>query len=273
MAIRIRVAIIALTAMAFMMAAYIMIYSVWESIDHLFLLIPGVDKVLHFLVGALIWSLAFFALGRLKRNWSAAARVMAVFVVTLAIVAADEVSQSFSSVRTVDIVDPLSGMAGAVLAFATFAYSSWRERAVWVALPLLFVSWAVYETYQEYHLYFEGILLEREARYEEAQARYVLALEVSPNNAKIYNSVAWVSLEFLERDYDKALAWALQGVRLDPDSSDLLDTLGWAYYKNGHLELALERVSQAALLDPDHPIIREHLEVLQAEVEQARSVR
>ena len=261
MSIRIRAALIALTVIALTAVAYFVIYHEWRSIDYVFLNLAGIDKVVHFVVGGLIWSLSRYALSRLKPEWSAAARVVTAFAVTAAIVGADELSQSFSSVRTVDIVDPLSGLAGSFV--AALAVSNWRARFVWATAPLLFVGWAVYETHQRNHFFFEGILLEREAKYEEAYESYLLAIEASPGNAQIYNSLAWVSLEFLQR-YDQALDWALQGNALNPNDSDLLDTLGWAYYKNGQPVPALEFVSRAAQLDPDHPIIQEHLEVLRA---------
>jgi tetratricopeptide (TPR) repeat protein len=249
-------AVVALTAVA-----YFAIYRECKSIDHLFLSLAGIDMVVHFVVGGLIWALSRYALLRLKPGWSATARVVTAFAVTAAIVGADELSQSFSSVRTVDIVDPLSGLAGSFV--AALAVSTWRARFVWATAPLLFVGWAVYDTHQTNHHFFEGILLEREAKYEEAYESYLLALEASPGNAQIYNSLAWVCLEFLQR-YDIALDWALQGNALNPNDSDLLDTLGWAYYKNGQLAPALELVSRAAELDPEHPIIQEHLEVLRA---------
>jgi tetratricopeptide (TPR) repeat protein len=265
--------IIAMTGLALLVAAYAVVYGAWGSINDVLLTFAGIDKIIHFLAGAAIWCVCHFALLRWKSQWSQGVRVAIAFAATAAIVVADELSQSLSSQRTVELLDPLSGLAGSVVAFAVAAHSTWLARIAWAALPLSIVGWAAYDTYERNHFYFEGILLEREARYEEAYARFQLALTAAPDNAAIYNSLSWLCLEFLQRDYDKALDWALQGVALDPDNADLIDTLGWAFYKNGQLAPALEHVARAAEIDPDHPLIRVHLELLRAEYGGAPSLR
>jgi tetratricopeptide (TPR) repeat protein len=262
-----------MTGAALLVAAYAVVYGAWGSINDVLLTFAGIDKVIHFLAGAAIWCLCHFAFSRWKPHWNTRVRSGAAFVLTAAIVVADELSQSLSAERTLEILDPISGVAGCVTAFAAVASSTWRARIALAALPLAIVGWTAHYSYERNHYYFEGILLERQNKYEEAYARFQLALTAAPNNAAIYNSLAWLCLEFLQRDYDKALDWALQGVALDSANADLLDTLGWAFYKNGQLAPALEYVTRAAELDPDHPLIREHLELLRAEYGGAPSLQ
>lgn len=241
---------------------YFATYRWWESINNLFLLLPGIDKVAHFVIGFVIWVVLFRGLKVARIASGLRARLLIASVATVAIVLADEFSQTFASNRTVDLQDPLSGLAGAGLALALFGLCAWNRRIPVAVGALAVVAWTTSATYVRSQYFFEGILLEREARYEEAYERYKLALSVAPDVPAIYNNIAWLCIEYLERDFDKAIEWARTGVELDPSDYNVRDTLGWAYYKTGDLHQALHHVEIAARLAPDNPVIAEHLDEL-----------
>ena len=46
---------------------------------------------------------------------------------------------------------------------------------------------------------------------------------------------------------------------LAPEDASITDSLGWALYKQGRVNDAIEILQQAALKDPAEPEIREHL--------------
>jgi tetratricopeptide (TPR) repeat protein len=260
------VALLLLTLGVVVALASALVYSSWPLIDYLFLSWPGLDKVAHFLGGAVLWSLTFWGQRFALRRFALPVQVSIAFGLTTVIVVGDELLQSFSSARTVDWQDPASGLAGAVFAFAIFSFSLRRAFAFLAALALMIVVGTARSTYVRDHLFFEGIILERQSRHEEAYERYKLALLAAPESAAIYNSIAWLCLEYLRRDYVQALKWAQTGVQLDQDDPNVRDTLGWAYYKNGRIDLALREVSIAANQAPNDRIIQEHLEIIQAAV-------
>jgi len=48
-------------------------------------------------------------------------------------------------------------------------------------------------------------------------------------------------------------------LKLHPDSGAFLDSLGWLYFRRGDYQHAVDTLERAATLDPDEPLINEHL--------------
>jgi tetratricopeptide (TPR) repeat protein len=46
---------------------------------------------------------------------------------------------------------------------------------------------------------------------------------------------------------------------LDPENNAYIDSLGWAYYKNGFYQKALKTLQQAVQMLPNEPAVRKHL--------------
>jgi Flp pilus assembly protein TadD len=46
---------------------------------------------------------------------------------------------------------------------------------------------------------------------------------------------------------------------LEPENGYFLDSLGWAYFKKGWYEKALDELERAITIVPDDPVIQEHL--------------
>jgi tetratricopeptide (TPR) repeat protein len=266
MSIRKKVGMLLLGLIACAVVGSALVYLAWPLVNYLFLSLPGLDKVAHFVAGALFWWLIFWSQKFVLPTTPQRTRATIAFVVTTTIVLGDEFLQTFSSLRTVDWQDPLSGLAGSMLAFAIASFSLSAASTLMVVLATSILMYTARATYVRDHYYFEAILLERGYEHEEAYERYKLALAAAPDMAGIYNSVAWLCLEHLQRDYGKALQWAQTGLEFDPDNADMRDTLGWAYYKNGHFDEALEHVSFAASRSPGNSVIREHLQIIQAEL-------
>ena len=74
----------------------------------------------------------------------------------------------------------------------------------------------------------------------------------------VLSIVISVSDYFPER-IQKALELAGKAVDLEPENPDVLDTLGWVYFKEGDLHRAVELFQQALKLNPDSPDILFHL--------------
>jgi tetratricopeptide (TPR) repeat protein len=105
----------------------------------------------------------------------------------------------------------------------------------------------------------------------EASLRRVLAKD--PNNATALNNLGYFLLERNER-LDEALEMIQHAFRSNPNNTNFLDSLGWAYFKLGKLDEAERNLKEAARRDNLSATIQEHLGDLykrRGQLEMARS--
>lgn len=253
-----------LTAVA--AGAYLAIKLFWPALSNLFFMFPGLDKVLHFLGGAVLVLLLLYVGSRIWKHVPLRRRMVIALSIAGVIILADEAAQTLTVYRSIDWRDPLSGAAGAAAASIWILTGRAATRFAVTFAALLAVSWSAFQTYSEDHLFYEGILLERQQDYEAAYERYQQAVREGRPNSGLYNNIAWLCLEALGRDFERALEWAKRGVELDPEEPNVRDTLGWAYYRLGDLESAYEHVALAYEQSPDNRVIREHYELIVEEL-------
>jgi len=100
--------------------------------------------------------------------------------------------------------------------------------------------------------------LERADDWVGAKAELETLLTLDPNNAQGLNLLGY---SLLERNGDRAKALALvkRAYELSPDSSAIIDSLGWAYYLQGDTERALPLLEKAAIAAGSDVAINEHL--------------
>ncbi|MDH5276984.1 MAG: tetratricopeptide repeat protein, partial [Gammaproteobacteria bacterium] len=106
---------------------------------------------------------------------------------------------------------------------------------------------------------FLASLLERQGKVGEAIRIYEAALKNAPDNALVANNLAAL---LLDHSQDKAsLARALELARPFATSADpvSLDTLGWAYYRNGDYLSAVRELERAVATDAGNPVLQYHL--------------
>src|SRR5262249_10930356 len=107
-------------------------------------------------------------------------------------------------------------------------------------------------------LYVRGIANERAKNWPRAEADFQKALELKPNEPYVLNYLAytWVDrgehLEEAKRMLDEA-------VRQKPDDGAIVDSVGWAYFRLGQMDRALEYLEKAIELAPEDPSINDHL--------------
>jgi len=85
-------------------------------------------------------------------------------------------------------------------------------------------------------------------------------IEQNPNDTWTINNLAY---SWINRDInlDEAYALLTHAHRLDPNNASILDSLGWAEYKLGNIDTALNLIKRANELEP-HPEILYHLAVI-----------
>ena len=106
--------------------------------------------------------------------------------------------------------------------------------------------------------YFRGSIAEREKLYDQADAEFQKGLAIDPNYAAIENDYGY---ELAERGVklDQATAMLQKAVQFDPQNGAYLDSLAWAYYRQGEYAMAEDTERKAALRLPSDPSVLAHL--------------
>ncbi|MFT6226743.1 MAG: tetratricopeptide (TPR) repeat protein [Paracoccaceae bacterium] len=114
---------------------------------------------------------------------------------------------------------------------------------------------------QERHwaLFYErGIALERSGEWDGAEADFLKALELQPEQplALNYLGYSWVEQN---RNLVEALSMIERAVAQRPDDGYITDSLGWVLYRMGEHDKAVPLLERAVELTPVDPVINDHL--------------
>ncbi|MGD9738865.1 MAG: tetratricopeptide repeat protein, partial [Bauldia sp.] len=110
-----------------------------------------------------------------------------------------------------------------------------------------------------WRLYFvRAIGYEREGEFDLAVADFRRALELAPDHPDVLNYLGYSWIDRGENT-EEALAMIQRAVEQQPEAGYIVDSLGWAYYKLGDYELAVETLERAVELTPNNPEIFDHL--------------
>lgn len=110
-----------------------------------------------------------------------------------------------------------------------------------------------------WRLYFvRAIGYERTGDFDLAVADFRRALELAPDHPDVLN---YLGYSWIDRgqNTEEALAMIQRAVEQQPNAGYIVDSLGWAYYKLGDYELAVETLERAVELTPNNPEIHDHL--------------
>lgn len=103
-----------------------------------------------------------------------------------------------------------------------------------------------------------AIGFERLKEWEKAEPAFLRSLELSPNQPDVMNYLgySWIDMNIkLEEGMDLIRA----AVEARPNSGYIVDSLGWAYYRQGQYENAARELERAVELLPNDPTINDHL--------------
>ncbi len=104
----------------------------------------------------------------------------------------------------------------------------------------------------------KGAILERLERREDAKVAFRRALTVDPAHAPTLNYLGYMLVED-GAQLDEAVTMIRQAVAADPDNGSYIDSLGWAFYKQGRLDEARTHLQRAAGLSKTNSVIQDHL--------------
>ncbi|HEY7615300.1 MAG TPA: tetratricopeptide repeat protein [Terriglobales bacterium] len=94
-----------------------------------------------------------------------------------------------------------------------------------------------------------GNLEQRASNYTEAVEQYRKAVELDDQNFLALNNLAYLLAEY-GKQADEALKLAHRAKDLAPTNANILDTLGWIYYRKGLWATAIQHLEQAVSKEP-----------------------
>ena len=99
---------------------------------------------------------------------------------------------------------------------------------------------------------------EQAGQWRDAKAALETAYKLAPNEPLVLNYLGYAQLERRENvgEAEKLIA---EASRLQPDSAQITDSLGWAHYLRGDVKTAIELLERAVQGEPTDPAINEHL--------------
>lgn len=106
--------------------------------------------------------------------------------------------------------------------------------------------------------YFRGIALERTGDWDRAQADFLHALDLEPEQPLVMNYLAYSWVE-KHMNLDRAKKMLVRAVELRPDDGYIVDSLGWVYYRLGEYDKGVTYLERAVELRPQDSVINDHL--------------
>jgi tetratricopeptide (TPR) repeat protein len=105
---------------------------------------------------------------------------------------------------------------------------------------------------------FRATLLDYNNQLDRAEADYRAAYELTPGNASVLNGLGYF-LANRSRSLPEAGRLLQRAATMEPRSGAIIDSLGWAYYRQGRFEQAVGMLERAISLEPRSAEIADHL--------------
>jgi Flp pilus assembly protein TadD len=108
------------------------------------------------------------------------------------------------------------------------------------------------------YFYARGTCHERLKNWPKAEADLVKAMGLVPDQPLVLNYLgySWVDQG---RNLKQGMALIEKAVALKPDDGYIVDSLGWAHFKQGNYKEAVRYLERAVELKPDDPVLNDHL--------------
>ena len=223
---------------------------------------PGLDKPTHFLAFILVFLITYGVVCSRTRPLTERGKLGAALALSLMISLADEAQQAlFGHGRTAEYGDLVADAAGALVGLVSVSAPGLGHgrAAVIIVLLLLPVAVVTAQTYDERKHFNRGMAYERQHEYQRARTEYMLALKSGFQTADLYNTIAWLDIEFLSAEPADAKYYAAQALQMDPDNPDVLDTYGWILVVEGRTREGLVLLERAYEMKPQMYCIDLHL--------------
>jgi tetratricopeptide (TPR) repeat protein len=106
--------------------------------------------------------------------------------------------------------------------------------------------------------FLRGIDYERLKEWPKAEPNFKKALQLFPDQPQVLNYLgySWIDMNI---HLDEGMKMIKKAVELRPNDGYIVDSLGWAHYKLGEFEKAVDELEHAVELKPADPTINDHL--------------
>ena len=132
----------------------------------------------------------------------------------------------------------------------TEASAAYDRAVALLPQPPLRANWPLY--------YNRGIALDRARQWARAEADFMTALELQPEQPFVLNYLGYSWVE-QGRNLGRAREMLERAVLLRPNDGAIADSLGWALFRQGDAKGALKYMERAVELDPTDATITAHL--------------
>lgn len=151
----------------------------------------------------------------------------------------------------------LEGHVDDVSAYAALAEFHTQARQYDAALRVLDQAAAKFPS--DLNITFQtGSVLERQKRFAEAERKFRDVLAKDPLHAQALNFLGYMLADRGER-LDESVGFITRALQVDPYNGAYLDSLGWAYYRQNKLDLAVVNLSKAAEQRVRDSAVQDHL--------------
>lgn len=106
--------------------------------------------------------------------------------------------------------------------------------------------------------YFRGVANERIGNWDQAEADFLKALELEPEQPQVMNYLAYSWVE-QKVNLEQAREMLTRAVALRRQDGFITDSLGWLLYRLGEYEEAVAYLERAVELEPGEAVINDHL--------------
>jgi Flp pilus assembly protein TadD len=103
-----------------------------------------------------------------------------------------------------------------------------------------------------------GLALQELGRTEEAEAELWAALQIAPNDPSLLNSLGYMWVDSGRR-VDQGAEMLARAHAARPEDGSIQDSLGWAQFRQGQYEVAVETLEGAVSKQPANAVIVDHL--------------
>jgi len=106
--------------------------------------------------------------------------------------------------------------------------------------------------------FLKGAIAERQKKFDEAEEQFKRVLAVDPHESSTLNYYGYMLADRGVR-LDEAVGLIQRALADEPYNGAFLDSLGWAYFKQGKLDAARSALEKAVARTAHDPTVREHL--------------
>ncbi|RZJ79421.1 MAG: tetratricopeptide repeat protein, partial [Brevundimonas sp.] len=106
--------------------------------------------------------------------------------------------------------------------------------------------------------FLRGYALNQLGRIDEAEAELWTALQAAPDNLTLLNQLGYMWVD-TGRRVDQGAEMLSRAHAAEPENGNIQDSLGWAQFKQGNYEAAVETLEQAVAKQPANAEIVDHL--------------